>query len=191
MSASPVTLDEVRRALESYEPVRLPELGRPAAVLVPLFERAGRAHVLLTKRTETLRNHAGQISFPGGGQELGDAHLAATALRETHEELGLSAEAVTIVGALDDCPTFVSNFVITPWVGVVPADYPYVPSTAEIAALIEAPLDAFLAPGVLRTEEHERSGSRFTLSFYEVAGHTVWGATARILTRLFELVGRA
>ncbi len=191
MNEGPVTLAQVRAALASYRPRRLPTFGMPAAVLVPLFERDGRVHVLLTKRTDSLRQHAGQISFPGGGRDAGDEGPLQTALREAREEVGLLPSDVTILGALDDCPTLVTNFVISPWVGVVPAGYPYVVSRSEIDELIEAPLDAFFEPGVLRTEEVERLGMRLKLYFYEVVGHTVWGATARMLTQLFELLGRA
>jgi 8-oxo-dGTP pyrophosphatase MutT (NUDIX family) len=183
-----ITLDAVREALARHAARKHPALGRPSSVLVPLFERDGRPWVLLTKRTERLAHHAGQISFPGGKRDASDVSASATALREAQEEVGLPASAIEIVGELDDCPTFVSNFVITPVVGVIPDRYPFVASEAEISVLIEAPLAAFLAPGAVRTEQADRGGFLYTLYFYTVEGHVVWGATARILTQLFGLI---
>lgn len=191
MPDAPFTLDELRRAVRAHEPVRLPELGRPAAVLVPVLEREGRLHLLLTKRTDALSIHAGQVSFPGGKTDPDDASAAATALREAQEEVGLDPRLVELVGELDDCPTFVSNYVITPVVGVIPDGYPYVPSADEIAVLLEPAVDDFLRPGALRIERFERDGLTYDLHHYDVAGHTVWGATGRILNGFFELLRRA
>jgi 8-oxo-dGTP pyrophosphatase MutT (NUDIX family) len=184
-----LTLAAVRQSLASHAPQRAPELGRPAAVLVPLFERDGRLFVLLTRRTTDLSSHAGQISFPGGKRDPGDADARATALREAYEEIGLPPLQVEVIGELDDCPTFVTNFVITPIVGVIPDRYPLVTSVREIAAVIEVPVDDFLVPGALKTESHERDGQPYMLMYYSVAGEVVWGATARILTQLFTLAG--
>lgn len=184
-----ITLAAVRQALATHVPERLPEMGRPAAVLVPLFEREGRVFVLLTKRTDDLSSHAGQISFPGGKRDEEDTDPRTTALREAQEEVGLDPAAVEIVGELDDCPTFVTNFVISPVVGVIPDRYPFTPNSGEIQFLIEAPLDDFLLPGALRTELKERSGYTVELLYYSVVGQVVWGATARILTGLFSRLG--
>lgn len=187
--ASPITLDALRRAVAAHAAVKAPGEGRPAAVLVPLFERDGHVLVLLTKRRSDLSSHAGQISFPGGKRDRQDADLRATALREATEEVALAPEAVEVLGELDDCPTFVTNFVITPVVGVIPDRYPLVPNPGEIEYLIEAPLDAFLAPGALTMELVDRDGQQYPLIHYAVVGHVVWGATARILTQLFSILG--
>lgn len=182
------SLDDVRRALASHRPRKVPQLGRPAGVLVPVFERQGEPHLLLTQRTEGLSTHAGQISFPGGKPEHDDPDLCHTALRETDEELGIDPRVVEVVGELDDCPTFVTNFVITPFVGIIPDGLRLVPSEREIAQVIEAPLRAFLEPGALRTEKAERAGYQFDVHFYSVGGHTVWGATARVVHQFLSLL---
>lgn len=184
-----LTLDAVRKTVSSHAPDKTPEMGRPSGVLIPLFVRDGRLYVLLTKRHADLSSHAGQISFPGGKRDPEDIDLRATALREAQEEIGLDPSAVEIVGELDDCPTFVTNYVITPVVGIIPDRYPFVPSAREIETLIEAPLDEFLVPGALRTEDKVRNGETYQMLFYSVGGHVVWGATARILTQLLSLLG--
>lgn len=185
-----LSLDDIKRAVAHHAPERFPTLGRPAAVLVPLYENRGHVEVLLTQRTTTLPSHAGQISFPGGKRDPEDRDLVQTALREAHEEVGLSPTDVSTVGLLDDCPTFVTNFVISPVVGVIPPDYPFQPNASEIDTLIRLPLESFLEPGVLRETEADYNGLKYTLHFYDVGGHTVWGATARILNQLFTLLGR-
>jgi len=167
-------------------------------VLVPLLPRPEGLHVLFTERSKELRSHAGQISFPGGSVEPGDADVEAAALREAHEEVGLRREHVEVLGTVDDCPTFVTGYVITPVVGVVDpvaftaaGRYPWEPSPAEIAALHELPLDDFCDPGNLKVEMREREGQQFELYWYNVQGNVVWGATARILHQLIRLAQEA
>ena len=171
-----------------------PDLGRAAGVLVPLLPRPEGLHVLFTERSKELRAHAGQISFPGGSVDIGDADARAAALREAREEVGLDEQHVEVLGTLDDCPTFVTGFVITPVVGLIDplaftaaGRYPWAPSPAEIAALHELPLDEFCDPANLRVEMREREGVLFELYWYTVQGQVVWGATARILNQLIQL----
>jgi len=188
------TLAQIRHALSRHEPVLYPEMGRPAAVLVPLLPRPEGLYLLFTERSKELRSHAGQVSFPGGSVDAGDQGARATALREAREEVGLRPEHVEIIGELDDCPTFVTGFVITPVVGVVDplaftaaGRYPWTPSAAEIAALHELPWAEFCDPRNLSIEEREREGVPFRLHRYTVQGNVIWGATARILHQLIEL----
>jgi 8-oxo-dGTP pyrophosphatase MutT (NUDIX family) len=175
-----------------------PEFGRAAAVLVPLLPRPEGLHVLFTERSKELRAHAGQISFPGGSVEPADPDVRAAALREAREEVGLHPAHVEVLGNVDDCPTFVTGYVITPVVGVVDplaftaaGRYPWEPSPAEIAALHELPLEPFCDPRNLRVEMREREGLQFELYWYNVQGNVVWGATARILHQLIRLAQEA
>ncbi len=188
------TLAQIRRALARHRPQKSEETFRPAAVLVPLLPRPEGLHVLFTERSKELRSHAGQISFPGGGIDSGDADARAAALREAREEVGLDPRHVEVLGQLDDCPTFVTGYVILPVVGVVDplaftaaGRYPWTPSAAEIAELHELPLDAFMDPGIRRVEQRLRDGQPYELTWYTVGGAIVWGATARILRQLIEI----
>src|SRR5215472_5481517 len=134
-------MDELAVRLAAHErPVLEPAEGqRRAAVLVPLFVRDGALRVLLTRRTETVERHRGQISFPGGVEEEDDATPFATAARETEEELGIPTEDVRLLGALTPL-TIVTDFFVEPFVGAIP--YPHVlrPADAEIAEVIDTPV---------------------------------------------------
>lgn len=187
-----IQLAQIRRALADYRPRQIPRGDmRAAAVLVPLFEDAapsGSLHLLLTRRTELVRTHRGQVSFPGGKMDTADIDARTCALREAQEEVGLAPTSVEIIGQLDDCPTVVSNFLITPVVGIIAPGTARNASAHEIAELIDLPLEDFLKPGVLQTERTQRGTHFGFLHFYTVRGNLVWGATARILHRLLEVV---
>ena len=188
------SLAQIRKAAGRHAPELYPELGRAAAVLVPLLPRPDGLYVLFTERSKELRAHAGQVSFPGGSVDEGDASVVHAALREAREEVGLREEHVEILGRLDDCPTFVTGFVISPVVGIVDplaytaaGRYPWTPSPAEIASLHELPLDGFCDPRNLRIEQRMARGVPHAIYWYTVQKTVVWGATARILHQLIEL----
>ena len=122
----------------------------PAAVLVPLLEVEGALHVLFTRRAASLPHHQGQVAFPGGSRDAGDADAEATALREAHEEIGLRPADVRVLGRLDDIETVASRFLITPVVGVVPHPYPWRPCAREVDTIFTVPLHDLLAPGIER-----------------------------------------
>lgn len=160
---------------------------RAASVLVPLYARETSPYLLFTRRSPTLSNHSGQISFPGGSRDPDDASLVATALREAHEELGIAPQGVHVLGLLPPVFTVVSNFLITPVVGWLgDALPPLLPNPEEVAAVIEAPLAALADPAIFHAEEWERAGQPHTVYFYDLGPHRIWGATARILRDLLH-----
>lgn len=159
--------------------------GRLAAVLILLYEHDAVPHVVLTKRTDTLEHHPGQISLPGGRWEMGDGDLGTTALRETHEELGIPPESVRLIGRLSDELTAVSGFVVAPFVGVSSVALQPVPSELEIARVLQIPLAELLAADDALPPSPDILSLR-----YPLMGEDVWGATARIL-HIFSGVVRA
>jgi 8-oxo-dGTP pyrophosphatase MutT (NUDIX family) len=163
---------------------------RAAAVLVPVLDYPEGAAILLTRRADTLRNHSGQISFPGGRRDDSDATLAAAALREAQEEVGLDPATVKVIGYLDDYPTL-TGYRITPVVGVVRQAFTPVTDPGEVAEVFNLPLDVLLAENSFEKKMLSREG--FNVPFMELsyAGHRIWGATAAILWGLrLKLLGR-
>ncbi len=181
-------MDEVRARLQALGGERpdTPPGQRRAAVLVPLFVRDGSLRVLLTRRTETLEHHRGQISFPGGAEEETDETGFRTAVRETEEELGIAAGDVFYLGALSPLTT-VTEFFVEPFVGAIPWPYDLRPAEAEIAEVIEAPIAALQAPGAL--ESRLLPGRPEPTLFYTYGRHVIWGATARMLKELLDALG--
>jgi len=158
-----------------------------AAVLVPLYLDHGRLHAVFTKRHDDLRRHPGEISFPGGRYDEGEPDLRATALREAHEEIGLPAGAVEIVGALQPTSTIATGYAVYPFVGLIEAGRTWTPSVREVAEVLELPLDALLE-GYGRRRLIRR-GVPIRTDTYLVGDHLIWGATARILADLFDRIG--
>jgi 8-oxo-dGTP pyrophosphatase MutT (NUDIX family) len=152
-------------------------------VLVPLFELDGEAHVVLTKRPDTMPSHQGEIAFPGGKFDgRVDADLEATALREALEEVGIDPKDVEIVAQLEGIATVASRFTITPFVGFL-AEQPVLrPDPLEVVRVLEVPLSELMTEGVYREEKWDTWMADLDVHFYELADETVWGATARILT---------
>lgn len=170
--------EPLRRALAAREARRISPGSRTvAAVLVPLFERDGEARVWLVRRPETMRSHGGQVAFPGGKRDPNDGSLRVTALREAEEELGIGPASVDVLGALDDYST-ITGFIVTPWVGWLPANLTLRPNPSEVARAFAPPLRAFLAPpeGVLPWRG------------WTVDGELVWGATAAMLRSFVSIV---
>jgi 8-oxo-dGTP pyrophosphatase MutT (NUDIX family) len=158
-----------------------------AAVLVPLYLDHGRLHAVFTKRQDDLRRHPGEISFPGGRYEEGERDLSETALREAHEEIGLPAETVEIVGALQPTPTIATGYAVYPFVGLIDPGQTWTPSPSEVAEVLELPLDALLS-GYGRRRLIRR-GVPIRTDTYVVGENLIWGATARILADLFDRIG--
>lgn len=176
----------LERALAARVAVDLEDhRGRRAAVLIVLYDRDGRAHLLLTKRSPHLPSHPGQVSLPGGAMEPGDADLMHTALRETHEELAIEPRALRVVGRLDDVDTIATGFLIRPFVAVAAVPPSPRPADGEVARVIEARVDEVLALDAALPADAGYAAVRYPLD-----GEDVWGATARIL-RTFAGVTRA
>ncbi len=154
-------------------------------MLVPLYRDAeGALHAVFTRRRHDLRSHAGEISFPGGRQDDGDEDLRATALRETHEEIGLPADRVVLAGALPPTPTIVTNYAIYPFVGAIEPGFAWVPAATEVAEVLELRLREVRAGHGMR--RLVRKGVPFRTDTYEVGETMIWGATARIVRDLLE-----
>lgn len=153
---------------------------RPAAVLVALVERAGGPQVLLTRRTEALRHHAGQIAFPGGRIEADDADPVAAALREAREEVGLGAALSSPLGYLDPFVT-ITGFHVFPVVASVAGGFVPVPDPGEVAEAFEVPLAFLLDPGNVHSLEVDFQGRRRHVLEFRYGGHRIWGATAAML----------
>lgn len=162
---------------------------RQAAVLIPLFKSAVDYHVVFTKRTETLRHHKGQISFPGGAYDPDDGDLLTTALRESHEEIGITPNDVTILGRLDDLSTFSTNFIISTFVGLIPHPYTFRPNPSEVAIVFDVPLAVLADPAFgcsyIRTRE---DGATLVDYEFHIGGHVIWGATARLIRHLLTVI---
>jgi 8-oxo-dGTP pyrophosphatase MutT (NUDIX family) len=159
---------------------------REAAVLVPVIERADEAHLLFIRRSDDLSDHAGQMSFPGGGREPGDDDLLATALRESREEVDMDTGRVDVVGRLDDIRT-VTRYSVRPFVARVP-DQDWTPDPNEVAEIAPLPLSGLTDLDNYQSErrDHPHYGD-IRLHYFHVDGYTVWGATGRILVQFLEL----
>lgn len=159
-----------------------------SAVLIAFTEGENGVEVVLTRRAEHLRKHAGQISFPGGRRDADDPDLLHTALRETHEELAIHPDDVRVYGALLRIPT-ITGFNITAYVGEFPQPYTLVPNPAEIADLIVAPLHMLMDPAIHRVKEQEWAGQMFKMHSFQYGEHNIWGATGFMLYEFFRYLG--
>ena len=186
-----------------------PRTGRPSAVLAPLYDDdvasgsgdgdgdgdgggdghgARLAHVVLTRRTWGMRTHQGEVSFPGGRVEPGESPVDG-ACREAQEEIGLDPASIEIIGELDHLATESSGSFIVPYVGVLPGRPRTVPSPAEVEAVLHVPLAELLDPAIFREEIWTFPGGRVQpITFFELVGDTVWGATASLLRQLLGIV---
>lgn len=160
---------------------------RPAAVLIGIRDDREQ-NVLLTLRTDTLQQHAGQVAFPGGRVEPDDPDVVATALRESYEEIGLDAAMVTPLGFLESFET-ISGYSVTPVVARVAADAALKPDPGEVAEVFEVPFAFFLEPGNLRRYTMDFRGHRRDMVEFLHAGYRIWGVTAAILFNLLKRMG--
>ncbi len=183
------TLQTIHSILTNRQPVGTtnPNL-RPSAVCLLLYPKNGEYCIMFNKRTEEVEFNKGDMCFPGGGKDPEDIDLAATALRETHEEMGIKPEDITILGELDDTATM-AGFFIHPFVATIPYPYQFKPSSIEVAEVIEVPLSHLLDRRNLREETRVLpNGQQTTTLAYATGPHLVYGATARILGQFLGLL---
>ena len=179
----------LRQLLSQRQTQHTVDTGRvPAAVLLPIYCKNGQYCLLFTKRTQKVKEHKGEISFPGGVYEEEDRTLVNTALRESTEETGLLAEQVEILGELDDTPSLSSNYIISPFVGFIPWPYQFKMNREEIEEMIEIPVSSLLDKGSWYQETEVIDGEAVTSYSYHYQGRVIWGATARILTQFLEIL---
>lgn len=182
-----LTHREIKRVSEESGFMAHPSSLVKAGVLLPLFCKDGSYHCLFTRRTDKVKRHKGEISFPGGIYDISDGDLSATALREAHEEIGLKPQDVQLLGELDEVMT-VTDFVVSPFVGLIPFPYSFVLSEEEIAELIILPLAGFLKEGVLSEEDWTYGEKTAKVYTYHCGRHVIWGATAKILRQFLALI---
>ena len=180
-------LPSVRRMPQPQTP------PREAGVLVLVYPHGDDSdlRILLTRRTETLRGHSGQISFPGGQREEADDSFAATALRETSEELGVTDfSQITLLGSLSKCYIPPSNYDVYPFVGYTPVLPPLTPSPHEVAEVLSLSLTALLHPSTHQQEMREFQGVAMAVPYYGLPQAKVWGATAAMLSEFEQRLRR-
>ena len=184
--------DHIREILEGRKSKRIPDEGlvyNHAGVLIPLFDDHGVCHVLFTRRTDTVEHHKGQISFPGGKVDEEDGSVKETALRETFEEIGVVREQIEILGRIDDTLTVVSNFLIHPFVGLVPYPDNLNICSAEVDSIIKVPLSRFFPENVQeRMHLVEYDGMTINSLGFEYRGDVIWGATARMMDNFIHII---
>lgn len=180
----------LRARLQTSQPsVHAEWEARPAAVLVPLYREAGAWHVLYTRRTDHLPSHKGQVAFPGGRVEAADRDRVDTALREAEEELGLRRADVRVLGQLNELLT-VTQYRVTPVVGVIPWPYPLTPSADEINAVFGVPLRWLADPNHVHTRLREPivpGAPPVAVYHFFYNGFDIWGATARMTLNLLDM----
>ena len=183
-----MTGNQLTTALTSYQyqPISLPE-GIRAAVLCPLFIHKEEAHLLLIKRSQQLKHHKGEVSFPGGVQDPCDSSLMETCLRETREEVGIKAADIQIIGRLDEVNT-TTGFLVSPFLGLITYPYPFKLSTQEVDYLITVPIAKFVDTENQYDFYYFNGRRLYSLTAYHINNQVIWGATARIIEQLIDML---
>lgn len=180
---------ELKKRLVARTKLYIEDASRvPSAVLIPIYKESGSYHVVFIRRTDTVKTHKGQISFPGGTCEKEDASLLETALRESYEEIGLKRDDVEILGELDDELTTTSNYIVTPFVGLIPWPYRFTRNSDEVDEILKIPLTALLDKDSLKPDTEVLDGIELASCAYHHDGRVIWGATARILNKFLDII---
>ena len=182
-------MDKIRHALSSRKKLIIIDGSlTDSAVLLPIFEKEGKCHIIFTRRADHLTHHRGQISFPGGGRHKDDGSLLETALRESREEIGLKESDVEVLGELDDVATVTSRYRISPFVGLIPYPYDFKIDKFEVDEIFALPLEGLMEKAN-KKEENTVYGDKIVKVFtYELNGRIIWGATAWILNQFLEVL---
>jgi 8-oxo-dGTP pyrophosphatase MutT (NUDIX family) len=177
--------NHIRNCLSGLSP-RLLTKGfiREAAVLVPVLELEEEYHFLLTRRTETVQTHKGQVSFPGGMRE-GEEELLQTAIRETYEEVGIPEKNIEILGRFHDYIS-ITHYRVTPFVAFLHAPFTIRPQASEVAEVLQVPFETFLDPSLLRIGRTEFEQRDVNVYYYSYGANQIWGLTARIIKEFLE-----
>ncbi len=179
--------DHIRSCLDALKPRRLSNgFTREAAVLMPVMEWEHKYHFLLTRRTEDVETHKGQISFPGGMREEGET-LVNTALRETFEEVGIQEDRIEILGRFHDYIS-VTQYRVTPFAGFIRKPITINPQVTEVAEVLKVPFQIFLDPSRLRVEKRAFMDKEEDVYYYSHDNHQVWGLTARIIKDFLDIL---
>jgi len=160
---------------------------KPAGVLIPVIQTKAELSVLLTQRAADLKHHPGQVSFPGGRMEEHDADVRVTALRETHEEVGIQPHTVSVIGYLESMPT-ITGYAVTPVIGLVEGPTQLSIDTTEVEYAFEVPLEFLLDASNDRPVERELEGRRVTMMELHYEDQRIWGATAMMLQSLRKIL---
>jgi len=179
-------LNKIRQGLAEHKPLKNLQINKQASVLIPLLESEGELFVLLTQRSEKLRSHAGQVSFPGGKQDTQDENSLETALRETFEEIGLNKQNIEIIGTLDQILSL-HNYMVTPFVGLIPENFVSIPNDDEIEAVFKVPLTFFMNGDNHWTEEFKTPIATVLVHHFNFQNFDIWGLTAKLILRLLEI----
>lgn len=182
-------IDEIRKVLAARKKMVIVDSRlTDSAVLLPIYQKAGKCHIIFTKRTDHLTHHKGQISFPGGGCHADDKTLLETALRESYEEIGLKGKDVQILGELDDAATVTSMYRIVPFVGLIPFPYDFKIDRFEVDEVFGLPLQGLLNNANRQEEDLVYGDKIIRVYTYELDGRRIWGATAWILNQFLEIL---
>jgi 8-oxo-dGTP pyrophosphatase MutT (NUDIX family) len=179
----------LRQALSHRQKLYISDPRRvSSAVLIAIYRKQGQPHILFIQRTDRVKDHKGQISFPGGAYEDGDENLLQTALREATEEVGLMTEDVEVLGELDDFRTIGSNYVISPFIAKIPWPYQFKVDGWETEEIIEVPISVLLDKSNVRRSKDFLEGEEIDQYYYHYQDKVIWGATARILKQLLDIL---
>jgi 8-oxo-dGTP pyrophosphatase MutT (NUDIX family) len=185
------SLERLRLRLRPVGALERPQPGpelKTAAVLVPLLPHHGELHVLFTRRSDRLVSHRGEVAFPGGRFDRRDQNLLATALRETHEEVGIDPRAVDVLGSFEGRRTHSTNIMVTPFVGLVRGSPELRADPKEVAEIFEVPLSALGDPRHRSAHRWQRNGATSIRPAILYQGQVIWGLTYELTLRFLELI---